>query len=96
MTHEITAEARDYAAGVTIEVGPGGRLHSIDLTPKSTRLGGDALARLILELVRTATAQADRRARLAWPDADLDALGLHQDKALAETVEHTTPDTWMR
>lgn len=96
----IIAEARDYAAGVTVEVGAAGRLRTIGLNHKSMRLGGDALAALILELVRTATAQANQRARLAiadaLPGADLDSLGLGRDPALAELIEHTTPDTWMR
>lgn len=104
MTTALTAQARDYAAGVTVEVGPAGRLRTINLTPKSMRLGGDALAGVILDLVRTATAQANQRVRLAWPELDLDHAGVNAgagtgttaDAALAEDLEHTTPDTWMR
>ena len=109
MTTALTAQARDYAAGVTVEVGPAGRLRTINLTPKSMRLGGDALAGVILDLVRTATAPANRRGRLAWPELDLDRAGIGAgvgagtgagagtaDAALAADLEHTTPDTWMR
>jgi hypothetical protein len=96
----ITAEARDYAAGITVEVGPAGGLRAISLNHKSMRLGAEGLAAAILDLVRTATAQANQRARLALPDdlreADLDALGIPADTQLAEAIELTTPDTWMR
>lgn len=91
-----TLDAGAERAGVTVEVGAGGRLRSIGITPRAMRLGGDALAVLILDLVRTATALATERARLTWPDTDLDELGLRRDADLAETAEHTTPDTWMR
>lgn len=88
--------ARASRAGVEVEVGPGGRLHRLSIPPKAMRLGGEALATLVLDLVRTATAQANQRARLAWPADDLGALGLRYDLALTDAVEHTTPDTWMR
>ena len=98
----ITATARD-SAGIAVEVGPGGGLRAITLTDKSMRLGNDRLASTILDLVRGATAQANQRARYAMPDAlrglseaELDALGIGQEAELAEAIEMTTPDTWMR
>jgi len=99
----ITGQARDAAAGVTVEVGPGGGLRSITLTERSLRLGGEALAAAILSTARIATAHANQRARHALPealaglgDAELAALGLGVDPDLADAVEQTTPDTWMR
>jgi hypothetical protein len=99
----ITGEARDTASGVAVEVGPCGGLRALTLAERSLRLGGDALATAILDLVHTATAQANRRARNALPgglddlrDADLDAIGVGVDAELAEVIEQTTPDTWMR
>lgn len=106
----ITAEATDAASGVAVQVGPGGGLRSLTLSQRSLRLGGEALAATILGLVRTATAQANRLARNALPaqlggtelgrtelgGADLDALGLGVDPELADAIELTTPDTWMR
>jgi len=92
--------ARDDAAGIAIEVGPGGGLHSIELADRSMRLGGERLAAAILGLVRTATAQANERARHDLPAElrdSLDTLGLGgADTRLAEDIELTTPNTWMR
>ncbi|HEY0639935.1 MAG TPA: YbaB/EbfC family DNA-binding protein [Pseudonocardiaceae bacterium] len=98
MTGGPLGEARD-PVGVTVEVRPGGGLHSLTITDRSMRMGGEALAATVLGLVRTATARANARVRAVTgiSEADLDALGLGiHDADLAEDVECTTPDTWMR
>jgi len=93
--------ARDDAAGIAIEVGPGGGLHSVELADRSMRLGGERLAAAILGLVRTATAQANERARHDLPAELRDSLdtlgvGVGADAGLVEDIELTTPNTWMR
>ncbi len=98
-TVPVTVAARDDAAGVVVEVGPGGGMHSLSLTDRAMRLGGDRLATAILALVRTATAQADQRVHNALPPSlhgSLAALGLGVEPDLADSIEETTPTTWMR
>jgi hypothetical protein len=90
----IVGEGRDNAAGVAVEVFPGGGLRSLTLSDRALRLGGDRLAATIVRLVDLATARANQSAHNAIPS--LDGLGLDVDPALAEDIELTTPDTWMR
>jgi hypothetical protein len=97
----ITGHARDHHAGITVEVGPGGALQSIRLTNRALRLGRFTLSAKILDLVRTATAHANQRAKNALRDqltyldvSELESLGLGHDDRLTESVESTTPDTW--
>ena len=90
----IVGEGRDDAAGVAVEVFPGGGLRSLTLGDRALRLSGDRLAATIVRLVDLATARANQQAHHAF--AGLDSLGLDVDPALAEEIESTTPDTWMR
>ena len=45
---------------MTVVVAGGGSIESLELGPKSTQLGHEALGRLIIETIRTAQAQAAR------------------------------------
>lgn len=83
-----------HASGIAIEVGAGGGLRSITLTERSMRLGRTALADEILTQVRVATARANQRALHVLGAACLDTIGIHQDAALAEEIESTTPESW--
>lgn len=94
-------KASRTAAGVTVEVLPGGALSSLSLTPRALALGPDTLAATIVATVAEATAVANQHTksalRAALPDlseAELAVLGLHQESALTERAESTTPDTW--
>lgn len=95
----ITGSAR--GDGVSVEVLPGGALHSLELSPEAVRRGGAALTRTILALVHEAAAQANERAKSALADdlaglheSDLAGLGLTQEAGLTESAERTTPGSW--
>jgi YbaB/EbfC DNA-binding family protein len=95
----VTGSAR--GDGVSVEVLPGGALHSLELTPEALRAGGAALSRTILALVRRSAAQANQRAKSAVADdvdglrpEELAGLGLTQEESLTEAAERTTPDSW--
>jgi hypothetical protein len=87
----ITGQAHDPDTGIVVEVGPGGGLRDLVLDSRSLRLGG-GLARAILNLVDTATARANARARHAL--GPVDQLGLTVDDRRVAEVEETTPETW--
>jgi uncharacterized protein YjiS (DUF1127 family) len=97
----IIGQAKNVDGSIRIEVGPGGGLTSIVLTDAAMRLGQTELADTILDLVRTATAQANQRVKHTMreqlgelSDDELTALGIGHDARLTEAVESTTPDTW--
>lgn len=88
------ARAHDPDTGIAVEVGPAGALRGLTLDSRSLRLGRDGLARAVLELVETATARADRRARFALRLAEEEVAALGLVVAEPEAVEETTPTTW--
>lgn len=93
---EIKGAAQDR--GVTAEVHPGGALTALSLTPAALDLGAAVLARTIVDVVATATAQANQRTkhalRSALADVDPAAVGLTHTDTLTERVESTVPTTW--
>ena len=75
--------------GVTVEVGVGGRLRSVRLTPQALRYGAAPLARTVVATAARATAKANQRAEQVYAQAlggkqVLDGLGLSYDPPLAE------------
>ncbi|OLF16836.1 hypothetical protein [Actinophytocola xanthii] len=89
------------AAGITVEVHPGGTMSSLSLEARALTLGPDRLAAAIVTAVAEATAVANQRTKNALREAltglgeaELAALGLHQAADLTERAETTTPPTW--
>ena len=79
---------RASADGVTVEVGVGGRLRAVRLTPRAMRYGAAHLARTVVATAARATAKANQRAEQVYAQAlggrrVLDGLGLSYDPALA-------------
>lgn len=96
---DITGSATDR--GIRVEVYPGGALSSLSLDRRSMALGSRELSAAILATVEQATAVANQRTKAALREAldglgqnELSLLGLHQDGALTERAESTTPDSW--
>lgn len=81
--NEIVGKAT--ADGVTVEVGVGGRLRSVKLTPQAMRYGASYLARTVVDVAARATARANQRyAQTLGRDAHVsEALGLGYDPDLA-------------
>lgn len=96
---DITGTAK--SGGIHVEVYPGGALSSLSLDRRAMTLGSGGLSAAILAAVDEATAVANQRTKAALREAldglgedDLTLLGLHQDGALTERAESTTPDSW--
>jgi DNA-binding protein YbaB len=96
---EITGRAS--AAGVTVEVHPGGAMSSLSLDGRALAQGPDRLAAAIVAAVAEATAVANQRTKNALRgalgdlgEAELAVLGLHQEADLTERAEATTPQSW--
>lgn len=96
---EITGASAD--GGVRAEVHPGGALAALSLDARALTLGPDRLAALVVSTVAAATAVANQRTKAALRTAlsglgeqELTLLGLHQERALTEQAEATTPRTW--
>jgi hypothetical protein len=96
---DITGSATDR--GIRVEVYPGGALSALSLDRRSMALGSRALSAAVLAAVDEATAVANQRTKAALREAldglgedELTLLGLHQDVALTERAEATTPDSW--
>lgn len=94
-------KGRVSSAGITVEVYPGGALSSLSLDAGAMSLGPNALAESVVAAVAEATAVANQRTKNALrtaltglSESELSLLGLHQEAALTERVESTTPDTW--
>jgi len=76
------------ADGVTVEVGVGGRLRSVQLSPQALRYGAAQLARTVVDTAARATAKANQRAEQLYAQAlgkkpVVEGLGLSYDPALA-------------
>ncbi|GAA5151769.1 MULTISPECIES: hypothetical protein [Amycolatopsis] len=81
---EIVGKAS--ADGVTVEVGVGGRLRSVKLTPQAMRYGAAVLAQTVVKVAAQATARANQRyAQTLGRDAERvgQAIGLGYDPELA-------------
>lgn len=96
---DITGAAS--SGGISVEVYPGGALSSLSLDRRAMTLGSRGLSDAILATVDEATAVANQRTKAALRDAldglgedELTLLGLHQDTAMTERAETTTPDSW--
>ncbi|MET0235458.1 MAG: YbaB/EbfC family DNA-binding protein [Kibdelosporangium sp.] len=92
----ISGKASDSETGTSVTVSPGGGLTGLTLTRKSMRLGGRALAVVILDLVDRATAEANLRAgrEFGLSRGELEVLGMGVEARLAAAVESTIPATW--
>lgn len=78
------------ADGVTVEVGVGGRLRSVQMTPQAMREGASRLSATVVSVAERATAKANQRAQQLYAQAlgrDAgkvgDGLGLAYDPDLA-------------
>ncbi|TNC28191.1 hypothetical protein [Amycolatopsis alkalitolerans] len=74
------------ADGVTVEVGIGGRLRSVKLSPQAMRYGAPYLAETVVSVAAHATAKANQRfAQLLGREAEQvgEKLGLGFDPELA-------------
>jgi YbaB/EbfC DNA-binding family len=93
---------RASADGVTVEVGVGGRLRSVTLSPQAMRYGAAQLARTVVATAARATAKANQRAHQAYTqtlgresDRVIEGLGLTYDPELAADEDEFERD-WTR
>lgn len=75
----ITGIASSPDGSVTVEVGMGGGLRSVRLTPQALQRGAEQLSQMVLAVAAHATARANQRAEYAFRGA----LGAHAARALA-------------
>ncbi|WAL66331.1 YbaB/EbfC family nucleoid-associated protein [Amycolatopsis cynarae] len=90
------------ADGVTVEVGVGGRLRSVKLTPQALRYGAPYLAETVVATAAKATAKANQRAQQLYAQAlgrrgerVAEGLGLTYDPKLLEADDDFDRD-WTR
>jgi hypothetical protein len=95
----ITGIASSPDGAITVEVGIGGGLRGIRLTPQALRYGAAGLARTVLAVAERATAKANQRAEFAFRNAlgsqaadTLGALGLGYDRDLTEDPDRSEED----
>ncbi|MTD59692.1 hypothetical protein [Amycolatopsis pithecellobii] len=82
MTDFATIVGKASADGVTVEVGVGGRLRAVKLSPQALRYGAANLAETVVSVAARATAKANQRyAQLLGRDAA--RVGLGYDPELA-------------
>ena len=88
--NEIVGKATDQDRTVTVEVGVGGGLRSVRITPQAMRYGAQYLAETVLKAAAKATSRADEQAHQHYAqalgskaDRLADQLGLTYDPALA-------------
>jgi hypothetical protein len=95
----FTGRASSADRSITVEVGPGGAVRSVRLTPEALRNGGRWLAQQVLEVAARATAKVNERTQLALLRAvdtgagatsAVSRLGLGYDPHLVES----DPDEW--
>jgi YbaB/EbfC DNA-binding family protein len=87
--NEIVGKASDQDRTVTVEVGVGGGLRSIRITPHAMRYGAKYLAETVVKTAAKATARANEQAHQLYAsvlgskgDRLADQLGLTYDPAL--------------
>jgi hypothetical protein len=91
----LTAQATSPDGSVTVEVGIGGGLRGVRLSPAALRMGAPALARTILRTAAQATALANQRGEQSLRGVLRDSagdtlgqLGMAYDPALLEDDRH--------
>lgn len=85
------------ADGVTVEVGVGGRLRSVQLSPQAMRYGAANLADTVLSVAARATAKANQRAEQLYAQMlGRDAARVGQQLGLGYDPELAADDDFDR